>query len=206
MSNVKRLLVAICVVAVCAFAGAGAQEDGSDQGSIRTSADGSELEMKGMVADTSLSELVRLYSEDSGRAVMYDPRRVTGSISVVAPARGTTVAPRDLLQSALAEFRLVLVSDGVFDKIIPAAEAVTMCDSVTVEELENRSPVEYVRVLIVLKTADANAVRGAVQNLTTRQGGVVNPIPGRNALIIADTVKNVRSIVELIKVFENEGD
>lgn len=204
MQKALRTSAALAVILLLGFSLTSAQDDTENEKFPKGKSDETVV-LSGTTELVTLSELVQLYSEHSQRPVMYDPKRVAGQVSITAPTDGMEVAPRGVLLSALAEFRMTLVAYGEFDKIIPAAEAITMCPTADIDNLDEYHPNEYVRIFYTSQKMEANALRGALQNLTTRQGGVVNPIAGSNTLIIGDFVANIRQIVAMLKSLEQQA-
>ena len=202
MTNSLRTFAALLVVLTIGLSLSGAQEDPSDDSGLSVREDGKGLELKGAVDQLTLNEAIQLYVEESGKTVLYDPKRLSGNVRIIAPSSGTEMTSEALAQSALKQFRLLMASDGNVMEIIPAAEGITQCPTVTREELENLPPGQFAKMVIQLRASEANAVRGALQNLTTRQGGVVNPIAGANALIIADYVYNLKDLIVMIDRME----
>lgn len=191
------------VILLLLFGVAGAQEE---DGGIKVRDDGKGLELKGTTEDLSLNDIIKIYVEESGKTVLYNPKMISGDVTVNSPAEGVTMTSEDLLNSALKQFRLTMASDGNVIEIIPAAEAITQCETVSREQLKDLPPGRFVRVVVQLRASEANAVRGALQNLTTRQGGVVNPIAGANSLIIADYASNMVDLLDLVDRMEAETE
>lgn len=200
MSNMSRL-VAACLVLVLLFAAGSSAQDEKAPGDAKT------LRMK--TEEVSLAELIVFYTTESGRTIVYDPKKVAGTLSFRSPLRGADTTAENMLRAALAEYRLTLIPRGEFDAIIPASEAITECNTVAISDLEKLPPLAYARIVYHLKNSDANAVRGALQNLTTRQGGVVNPVVsqpgsgGTNAIIICDYVENLRELIKVLDDIDN---
>ncbi len=199
MHKLLQTGAALAVILLLGLTVSGAQEDADD--GLETN-ESDELLLSSGMEDIPLSEMIQLYSEYSGRAVMYDSSRIDGSVSVVAPRDGVNVTAEDALRSALSEFRIALVSDGVFDRVVPATEALTMAETVDRSELSELPAMKFVRIAYPLTYNDANAVRGAIQNLMSRHGGVVSPVQGSNALVISDFVANTREILALLDKLE----
>lgn len=200
MSNTCRLLVAVLMTAIVFSVGAHAQASVVEQ--ISKSADDS----KNGWNQYELEELILLYTNESKRSVVFDKRRIQGSISVRLPFSGSPATAEDLLRAALVEFRLGLVSNGNFDTIIPISEACTQCETVSRDELADLPALRYVRIVYECKNVNSNSLRGAIQNLTTRQGGVVNPVMSRSesgALIISDFASNLIQILETLDEIES---
>ncbi|MCA8934566.1 MAG: hypothetical protein KDB68_00035 [Planctomycetes bacterium] len=203
MQTVVRFALVAAVLSVLCLSVPSAQKAKPENpDKIGKSEDGEGIVLRGVVEDVPLSEIIQLYSEYKGRTVIYDPRKLSGDVSFTAPRDGFSPDMEDALRATLAEFRLTIVSTGDFDTIVPLAEACTVADVVTVDELASLPPLRPVRVVINLINADANAVRGALQNLTTRQGGMVNPVSGRGSaqsIIICDYAFNVLEIVKIVE-------
>jgi type II secretory pathway component GspD/PulD (secretin) len=192
MSNVKRLSVVILLLGIALVVGANAQEAKPEEKEPA-------LLLKSGMEDIPISELVQLFAEYSKQPVMYDPRTVTGTISILAPSEGHEPNIEETLLTALARYRLTLVKTGDYCEIVPMVEASTMCDSVTVDELKTLPAHRFARIVVQLAYTDANAARGALQNLLTRQGGSVSPVTGiSNALILCDTAENLRRMLRTI--------
>jgi general secretion pathway protein D len=171
--------------------------------------------LRGVMEDIPLSEMIQLTAEYQKIKFLYDPKRVTGTVTIVAPREGVPVPPTamfSVLQTFLKQFRMILAPFGEdttqsvrFYEIIPAAEAITQSkDVLLLDDLATwtDTTADFVTLVVNLKYAEANAVRGALQNLTTRQGGVVNPIVGINSLIIADYSYNIRRLAQIINLMD----
>jgi type II secretory pathway component GspD/PulD (secretin) len=200
MSNMSRLVAACLVLALLCVDGSSAQDE-------KVPGDAKTLRMK--TEEVTLAELIVFYTTESGRTIVYDPKKIAGTLSFRSPLRGADTTAENMLRAALAEYRLTLVPRGEFDAIIPAAEAITECNTVAISDLEKLPPLAYARIVYHLKNSDANAVRGALQNLTTRQGGVVNPVVsqpgsgGTNAIIVCDYVENLRELLKVLDDIDN---
>lgn len=175
-----------------------------------------ELTFRGIYEDIPLTEMIQYTAEYQGIKFLYDRARVgTHTVTIVAPSEGFTV-PRtamfSVLQTFLKQHRLILAPFGEdsedsvrFYEIIAATEAITQSPEVVfMKDLEDwtDTTADFVTLVVNLEYADANAVRGALQNLTSRQGGVVNPIPGINSLIIADYSYNIRRLAQIISLMD----
>lgn len=173
------------------------------------------LRLRGITQDIPLDEWISLTANAQKLKFLYDPKKVQGTVTIVAPDEGVEIpqtAMFSVLQTFLKQFKMILSPFGEdtaesvrFYEIIPAIEAITQNDKVVVlDEIDNwtDTTADFVTLVVNLKYAEANAVRGALQNLTARQGGQVNPIPGINSLIIADYSYNVRRLATIIKLMD----
>lgn len=154
--------------------------------------------------NVDLMELLPMWAESSGERLIYDPRKIQGYVHVLAPSKGAEVTVNDLTHAALAQFRLCLLKTGEFHEIVPAAEAISSARRVTLDELAKAPAGEFVCVTVQLVNAEANAMRGVLQNMATRQGGVCGPLvsnqrAGVNGLLLCDTAENVRRLVAIIR-------
>ncbi|MBZ0135976.1 MAG: hypothetical protein K8I27_06345 [Planctomycetes bacterium] len=198
MSYAKRLIVATLMLAVCVSVAASAQEEGGSVQAIEPT-----QVVRGRLDKVSLDELITMYTAETNRTVVYDPKRLSGEVTFRSSLRGAGTTADAMLRAALLEFRMTISSRGGFDTIVPMAEAITSCRSVSLAELEKLPGLHFVRIVYHLKNNEPNAVRGALQNLTSRQGGVVNPIvsrkdQGANTLVICDLAENLREIVKTL--------
>ncbi|MBE7492705.1 MAG: type II secretion system secretin GspD [Planctomycetes bacterium] len=173
------------------------------------------LVMNGNLADIPLEEMIRATAEYQKIKFLYDPKKVTGTVTIVAPREGFRVPPTamfSVLQTFLKQYKLVLSPFGEdtrqsvrFFEIIPAVEAITQSEQVIeLSNLDNwtDTTADFVTLVVNLKFAEANSVRGALQNLVSRGGGQVNPIPGINSLIIADYSYNIRRLAQIIRLMD----
>jgi type II secretory pathway component GspD/PulD (secretin) len=208
MSNMKRLVVVILVLGLVMVVGTAAQEAAKPEADKQDAKAATQI-LRGQLEQVTLDELILLYATESGRTVAYDAKKLAGNFTFRSPLRGDSTTAENMLRAALAEYRLALVPRGDFDAIIPAAEAITECDTVAIADLETLPPLAFARIVYHLKNGDANAVRGALQNLTTRQGGVINPVMsppgsgGTNAVILCDYVENLRELLKVLDELDN---
>jgi type II secretory pathway component GspD/PulD (secretin) len=166
-----------------------------------------EMRVRGTMDEVRLIDLIDMYSEESGRPVMFQPAQVRQTVTVVAPQDGVNLSMYTILQSALQEYKLVLVPVGAFDKILPAVEAMRVAQTLSLEELEEADPMQFARVLVPVRHTNANTIMGAVRNVMTQHGGMIMPISGspdgrpnnRGALLLSDYVYNLRDVVDLVK-------
>lgn len=171
--------------------------------------------LKGELADIPIEEIIQRTSNMQKIRFLYDPKKVQGKVTIMAPDSGFQIPQKawfSVLQTFLKQFRLILSPFGQdsaesvrFYEIIPAMEAITQSEKVVFfDSLDdwNDTSADFVTMVVNLKYADANSVRGALQNLTTRQGGQVNPIAGINSLIIADYSYNIRRLAQIIKLMD----
>lgn len=174
-----------------------------------------EIVLKGNLNDIPLEDMIRTTAEYQKIKFLYEPKKVSGTVTIVAPQEGFRIpvtALFSVLQTFLKQYKLILSPFGVdsqqsvrFFEIIPAVEAITQSENVVeLSNLDNwtDTTADFVTLVVNLKYAEANSVRGALQNLTARQGGQVNPIPGINSLIIADYSYNIRRLAQIIKLMD----
>ena len=173
------------------------------------------IKLSGKLTDIPIEDIIRMTSEQQKYRFLYDPKKVTGTVTIMAPREGFEIPQNawfSVLQTFLKQFRLILSPFGQdssesvrFYEIIPANEAITQSEKVlffeNIDDWDDTSA-DFVTLVVNLKYADANSVRGALQNLTTRNGGQVNPIAGINSLIIADYSYNIRRLAQIIKLMD----
>lgn len=211
MSNFIRLVSAfVLVVAVSLIAANAQREQPQPEREKPDVQDDGKLIFKSGTDDVPLAELITLYAQDAKRIVIYDPKRVVGTVTYLAPDDGANTTLEAALRAALSEFRLSLVSVGDFDLIVPTAEVITYAPTVTLQELESVPAGRTVRVVVHLKTLDAAAARSTLMNLVSRQGGYISPMNNMttsttNAVVLCDTAENVRSLVKLLAEADSES-
>jgi general secretion pathway protein D len=187
-------------------------------GGLQAQDDGEEEQpwlLRGVYQDIDLQDIVQITANYQNIKFLYQPQQVRHQVSIVAPEQGFVVPPTawfSVLQAFLKQFRLILTPFGEdteqsvrFYQIIPAVEAMRESDRVIfLEELHEwtDTSANFVTLVVNLQYADANNVMGALRNLTTQQGGLVQPIQGINSLIIADYSYNIRRLAQIIRLMD----
>ncbi|MDC1141956.1 secretin N-terminal domain-containing protein [Planctomycetota bacterium] len=205
----------ILAFAIACFLSTGLVAQDRDEGELKIDASENSTILSGKLTDIPLEEIIRATCEYQKIRVIYDPKKVQGRFSILAPREGIEIQKNawfSLLQVALKQFRLTIVPIGqdtdqnirVYE-IIPSLEAITQCEVVVIlDDIDSWTDTteRFVTLVVNLEYADANSVRGALQNLTTRNGGQVNPIAGINSLIIADYSSNIRRLAKIVKAMD----
>ncbi|MCF6228852.1 MAG: hypothetical protein L3J82_09385 [Planctomycetes bacterium] len=188
----------------------------SAQGGLEVKTEGGKTTLSGDLTDIPLEDLIRLACEQQKIRIIYDPKKVTGTVTFLAPKGGFEVsngALFSLLQLGLKQFRLTTLTPFGTDsgqstkiyEITPASEAITTNTPVIfLEDIDDWTDTtdQYITLVANLKYAEANSVRGALQNMTSRQGGQVNPVAGVNVLLISDYADNIRRLAKIIKTLD----
>src|SRR5690606_7105231 len=77
--------------------------------------DATQFVLRGVTQDIPISDMILLTSEYQGIKFLYDPKKVVGEVTIVAPREGFAV-PRgamfSVLQTFLKQFRLILTPFG----------------------------------------------------------------------------------------------
>ncbi len=203
MKAIRNLTVGLAVVGLLGLISS-AQPASEDQEEAPLAKAGGETVTLEGGQNVSLGELLQKWVEATGEKLIYDPRKVQGDIFLHAPKAGAQMSISDLLNVALGQYRLCLIKTGEFYEILPTAEASTSARRVTLEELAKAPAGEFVCVLVPLVNCEGNAMRGATQNLMSRQGGMCTPIgsgfrPSANTLLLCDTAGNLKRVVAMIQ-------
>jgi len=186
--------VAACLLLVAFAVGASLAQEEDNGGMV----------IRGQMDEVRLFDLVEMYVEASGRTVIFQPAQIRQTVTLSAPTTGSRMSEYAVLQSALQQFRLTLVSVGPFDHLLPVVEAAKFARTVTLEELQAAEDMEFVRLVVHLDNADPTVVMGAIRNVVSPQGGMVHPVQSSRhgqvsgALLICDYVYNLKEVVKLI--------
>ncbi|MCB9894121.1 MAG: hypothetical protein H6839_06725 [Planctomycetes bacterium] len=155
----------------------------------------------------NVGNLLAMYGSCREVTLIFDPKKLAGEIEYNT-TEATTLSGDQIdmfVSNTLAEFRMCLMDSGGSQvRVIPAAESITMASVVTEEQLESIPDWQWITVRFQAEYAEANQLRGALQNLTTRQGGVVNPISGSNSLLICDRADRVKLMCATCREIDNE--
>ncbi len=156
-----------------------------------------------------LAELVDAWVRATGNSVPISPRSLAITASYQAPPSGITLtgdAITNFVSDILAQFRYALVGFSTGRaQIVQAVEAGTYARVVDRAELASVPASEWVTVCLMLRHADANGVRGALQNLVSRAGGSVNPVQGANGLLVSERAERVRELAKLADTLDSAG-
>lgn len=192
----KKLLIALLLLTPAAFV-SGAQEKPAEDG----------MALKGRMHGIPVADAIELTAEYNKLVFMHDPRTVSGEVSLAAPRDGFTLSRArmlSMLQDMLAQSRWAAVRNGETWSIVPMAEARTYAQIVTEEELASVDPGLYVAVVMQTRNVDANVVTGCLRNLTSRQGGMVQPLQGPESfVVIADRATRVKELARFVRDLDN---
>jgi hypothetical protein len=198
--------IAACFMIVIAFAIATAQP-AKDKAAIESKVNEDRewvwvLQENGEI---SFSDLLTLYSSCRNVVILGDTRKISGTMSFKCPA-STELKGNDIdlfVANCLEEYRLLLTKAGGNQyRIIPTAEATTSSRAVTVAELETTPAWQWINLIYQPANVDENALRGALQNLASRQGGSVNPVSG-GGLLICDRADRVRELCKVADAIDS---
>jgi general secretion pathway protein D len=202
-SSMRKILPLLLIVSV--FAGAlKAQQEEPEPFLLR-----------GMYEDIQLLDIIQITADYQDIKFLFQPAQVRQTVTIVAPNEGFTIPPTawfSVLQAFLKQYRLILTPFGEdteqsvrFYEIIPAVEAMRQSERVIfLDDMSDwtDTSADFVTLVVNLKYADANNVMGALRNLATQQGGLVQPIQGINSLIVADYSYNIRRLAQIIQLMD----
>ncbi|CAG0974582.1 Secretin GspD 2 [Planctomycetaceae bacterium] len=174
------------------------------------------LTLTGEMRDIPVEEMIKWTSEYQKLKFLYQPTQIASfKVSIMSPTTGFEIPATaffSVLQTFLKQFKLILSPFGQdtdqsvrFYEIMQATEAITQSENVVfMDDIAKwtDTSANFVTMVVNLKYADANAVRAALQNLVSRQGGSVNPIQGINSLILADYSYNIRRLAQIVQLMD----
>jgi hypothetical protein len=150
--------------------------------------------------EVALLDMLKLYADTRDLVLIYDARRIAGSVSFHS-SEETTLSGQQIdlfVANCLSEYRYVLVeADAKQLKVLPGADAATFAPVIDRTELETTAAWKWVTVRYRPANLEVNALRGALQNLTTRQGGMVTPSAASGDLLICERADRARELVKL---------
>lgn len=151
----------------------------------------------------TLELLLSHYVDHSGGTLLFNPHQIRGEVTFTPPRGGAEYRGEEidvLMLNALETFRFGIVERAPKTlAILPAAEMGAHAPTISIEELATVNAGRYYNCLVPLAHADANSITGMARNLTTRQGGMVQPIPSANVVLICDRCDRVRELVALVQ-------
>lgn len=205
MKKVISVLILLLLTSPAVFAQAAGEEDKDSLIQITPKKDGWDI-----------AELFTTISEYTGQSIVFDPAspQIRGrKIEFV----GTQTVPRDRLfewfQSLLSFQRLVLVPVG------PTGHEQWMALDLNAPQITNRpifvaeddilnwadrDGVYIVSTITVQNLTDTSRARNAVAQLSTRQIGRINDVPGNLAFVVGDFAPVVASMYRLLKAMDKE--
>lgn len=151
--------------------------------------------------DIDIEALMTTYCTSRKRVVISVPGMFRTMARIIVPEGGRTLKGTEidlLVQDALetGQNRITMrLGDNNTILFCPTAEAITYAQSLTEAELEKANPAFWANVVFRPRNTDANVLRGAMQNLVSRPGGQVSPVPGA-ALVITDRAGRLRNLLK----------
>lgn len=134
----------------------------------------------------------------------------TGTFSFYGNPRKFYSIPEimDILNEALLNQKYVLIRRDASITIVPADMQIdpSIVPRITIEELKNRGATEIVKIVVQLKTMNADEISTEIRNLMGpfRE---VNPLTRSNQLVLQDTAKSLRYVLDTIEQMEkSEGN
>jgi len=163
-----------------------------------------------------IEELFRTIAEYTGESIVYDPQAPQIARKKIEFV-GTQTVPKDQLfawfQSLLSFQRLILVPVGpegheqwmALD--LNASQITNRPIFVEEDEIENwsdRDGVYIVTTITVKNMGDTSRARNALAQLSTRQIGRINDVPGNRSFVVADFAPVVASMYRLLKAMDKK--
>lgn len=163
-----------------------------------------------------IEELFRTIAEYTGESIVYDPAAPQIARKTIEFV-GTQVVPKDQLfswfQSLLSFQRIILVPVGPRDfeqwmaLDLNATSITNRPIFVQEDEIENwadRDGVYIVTTITVKNMGDTSRARNALAQLSTRQIGRINDVPGNLSFVVADFAPVVASMFRLLRAMDKK--
>jgi type II secretory pathway component GspD/PulD (secretin) len=188
MARIFQSLTACALLAIFAFTASTAEGD------VIGPFGGADTEP----VEYDVRDLLKQYAEESGRSVLYRPAAVRHQITARAP-EGSDHTAETVLRHALAQFRLVLVSEGDFDTVIPEVEASRRATYLPLgsEELANVHPLAYVSLLVPIRHADPTSLNQLIAERRMSALGIALAIDTQ-ALVVSDYAYRIPRLLQVI--------
>lgn len=161
------------------------------------------LDVPGAKVQTfDLRTLILEYAASTGREIQVEhvPFQGLKDFTTLVPDAGVEKG-EDLLRRALYSQQLVLIDRGEEFLVVPFDKAHAFVPNVDHKDLAKRHPLEVVKCVIPVASADVTILRTAVAPLHSRES-IVAPVQGLNALIVCDLAMNVQNIVAIAAKFD----
>jgi hypothetical protein len=190
--------IAACFMVIAAVAVTTAQPAKEEKKTIEVAVDENKdwvwtLPASGAV---SVTDLLALYASCRDVLILFNEKAFYGSTSFQGQENRKLKGDQiDIfVANCLEEFRMALTKAGANQyRIIPSAETITKSSTITEDELAATPAWQWVTLIYRPATIEENSLRGALQNMTSRQGGAINPVAG-GGLLICDRADRVREI------------
>ncbi len=145
--------------------------------------------------------------EISGKPVMLNDNQPTGSLSFNGP-RGVKYSVRDtidIFNESLLVQKMYLLDRGATFTIIAADQKLDPASVplINIDDLDKRGRTELVRVVISLKSLNAEDVAPTLEKIMGPFGNATHS--GNNQLMLTDTVANIQFVRKTIKEMESNG-
>jgi len=205
MKTVILAALALILIASPILAQAAEEEDGEELIQITPKEGGWEIE-----------QLFRTIAEYTGESIVYDPQAPQIARKKIEFVGTQTVPKKDLFawfQSLLSFQRLILVPVGPKDYEqwmaldLNASQITNRPIFVPEDEIEawaDRDGVYIVSTITVKNMGDTSRARNALAQLSTRQIGRINDVPGNMSFVVADFAPVVASMYRLLRAMDKK--
>ncbi|MBK8205620.1 MAG: hypothetical protein IPK87_02380 [Planctomycetes bacterium] len=151
-----------------------------------------------------LSDLIQLYVERRGIAIIFNPRSVRGDVKLKAEEQGKELRGTEFdmfVSNALEQFRFVLVRTITCWTIVPSVEAATATSVLTEGELATADGWSWACVHVALEQAEVNALTGQLRDKVSTYGGLVQP-SHPNTLILVERVDRLKLLLPEVRALD----
>lgn len=166
-----------------------------------------EFELTGII---SVIDLVKEVVHETGYVFFYNPSQLRGrEVAMIGKIERPTTSSEwlnllgDLLRRIdYTYLRIPNQSSPRQYEIVPTQQAGSKAAPPASNPSDLPEDAYWGCLIVHLRVADANSMQRALLNLSTRPGGVVQPIVGANALMIVDYRDQLERIYEVIQIVE----
>lgn len=154
--------------------------------------------------DVEIAEVLAAFSQSTGKAFVSDPR-VKGKISLDSPEPVTLSQAYNMLSGALALAGFALIEQDGYVKVLPLSDARSGGIPLVGDSKPTTMTAGLRTQVFVLQHESAVQVLSALRALVPASNPIT-AISQSNALVVSDTVENLRNIERVIAALDKPKD
>lgn len=197
-----RILGAVLCVSLCGLIVSGQQKVPASrferltegEVGIRLTAESTEIQ---------LEDLVMAWSSLQKRVLLFEPKKITGRVTVAAPVGSEFRGEKfdSFVADCLFEYRLCLIDCDAIVTIAPVIEAQTYGAYATESDLDRLNPAFHYCCLIPLKAAHPGRVMAMIRSIHGRTSG--HYTEWRGHIMVADRPRVLKKFAALIRELDS---
>ncbi len=154
---------------------------------------------------TEIKDIIKAVSIWTGKNVILGDQGIKGKVQIISPRSVTKEEAYQAFLSALNLLKLTTVETGKVVKIMPIMDAVKGNLKTFMGSDWTPRTDEVITQIVPLKYIDAKAIQNTLRSMVNPRTGQMIAYEPTNTLIISDSGYRIRSILDVIKLIDVQG-